>query len=168
MTTILNWKQKPLSHTSEIYHGNKVVGSIKENSMNQHANGLINGKKFIFRTSGFIKSNTLIVDGETDKIVGNITYNSWMTKARIKTPEGIAHWKYDNSFNTKWSLKDDNDLNITYSRSNGIIKTDHQNDLLLLTGLYISQYYRRITFLMLFVVFVPILVTIINLIINNS
>jgi hypothetical protein len=156
--TILNWKKGFFSQTYNIYSSNLVIGMLKNKTWSSSAEGEINGRKYLFKTQGFFKQSTQIIDIENGAVVGNITYNSWMTKAMIENLGIIAFWKYDNFWNTKWSIVGQDGTEIYYegSSTKGQIIFEKQNDLLALTGLFVTNYYWQMTIVILIAVFIPI------------
>jgi hypothetical protein len=87
-----------------------------------------------------------------------ITYNSLMTKAKIECSDKVYFWKFDNSLSTKWRLYNAEGSLISYSCSltKGGIEYDLQNNLLVLTGLYIKNIYWQFTVVFLISVFLPL------------
>ena len=152
------WKKGWFKQTSEIYAQNTCIGTLTEKTWSNSATGEINGKKYHFQTQGFLKQNTLIIDGENNSVIGHINYNSWMTRAKVEYAGGTADWKYNNNWNTKWRLTGTNGTQIDfYGHANkGKIECNNQDDLLILTGLYITNYYWQITLAILIAVFIPL------------
>ena len=156
----LNWKKKLLSNAIEIFLEGQSVGSLKEKSFQQKAEGNLNGRIVAFKTSGFFKQETEITDTVLQKVIGKITFNSWKTKAEIELEGKKLVWQYDNAWNTKWSISDSTGTLATYksNSSGGEIEAVTFNEMLILTGLYITNYYQQTTvFLMLIVLFVVII-----------
>ena len=87
-----------------------------------------------------------------------ITYNSLMTKAKIEYSDKVYFWKFDNSLSTKWRLYNAEGSLISYSCSltKGGIEYDLQNNLLVLTGLYIKNIYWQFSVVFLISVFLPL------------
>lgn len=160
MKTILIWKRGMFKNIYEIYSNNSLIGRLKGNTWSSSAEGEINNKKYHFKTKGFLKQNTQILDPENGFVIGTIVYNTWMTKASIEFTNGIANWKYDNIWNTKFSVIDKEGNQIRYHGSslNGSIEFDNQNDLLTLTGLYLTNYYWQMS-VILIVCLLPIWIT---------
>ncbi|NQU87836.1 MAG: hypothetical protein HQ541_18975 [Mariniphaga sp.] len=84
------------------------------------------------------------------------------TKAYIDYMGKLINWRYENMWNTKWSIYDSEGNHIKYqgSSTNGRINTNLDNDLLLLTGLYITNYYWQLTIAVIVAVFIPIWITV--------
>jgi hypothetical protein len=137
---------------------------LKDKAWKQSADGEINGKKYVFKTKGFFKQKTQIIDPENNSIIANITYNSWMTKAKIEFSDSVVQWKYDNAWNTKWSLFNEEKILVKYhgSSTKGKIESDKADDLLVLTGLFITNYNWEVTVAAVIAVFIPIWITVIN------
>jgi hypothetical protein len=162
METKLNWKKGFFKETYEIYSNGGLVGTLKENIWKQIAYGELNGKRVIFKTHGFLKQETQIIDSSSNSNIGKITYNSWMTKATIEYTNKVANWKYENPWNTKWSISNSEGVQIRYqgSSSKGTIEYQGQDDLLILSGLFVINYYWQISIAVIIAVFIPIFTSI--------
>ena len=101
MKTKLNWEKGTFKSTYKIYSENILVGKLKEISFSQSTDGELNGKFYSFKTTGFFKQVTQIIDSENGSNIGKITYNSRMTKARIEYADRVVNLKYINAWNTK-------------------------------------------------------------------
>lgn len=147
-----------------IYFNGTLIGNLKDKSFSQTAKGEVSGKEYIFKTKGFLKQHTEIIDGSENRIIGEITYNSWMTKATIAINDKILNWKYDNAWNTKWSLFDSAGtlLNFSGSSSKGQINSNVEDELLILTGLFVTNYYWQTTTVVLIAALIPIWISAIN------
>ena len=154
METILNWKKGIFKSSYKIYSGENFVGSLKENSWTNSAEGELNGKKYSFKTKGILKQETQIIDSDNN-IIGKITYNTWMTKAQIEIQNRIINWEYDNLWMSKWSLLSSEGIEIKYSGSSrkGVIESNTGDELILLSGLFVTNYYWQMTFVLMFLLF---------------
>jgi len=87
-----------------------------------------------------------------------------MTKASLSINDKRANWRYDNPWSTKWSIFNSEGIEIKYSgRSRkGQIESNSDDPLLLLSGLFVTNYYWQMTVVVLVAVFVPIWVTVLN------
>jgi hypothetical protein len=164
MKTVLRWKKNIFSSTYKIYSDEKLVGKLKDKSFSQSADGALTGEHFGFKTRGFFKQNTTIVDKKDNTVIGKISYNNWMTKATIKTKNKKSVWKYDNLWNTKWSIYDSDGIMIKYTgtATSGLIHSNTEDALFLLSGLYVTNYYRQATVAIIIAVFIPIWLAIMN------
>ncbi len=158
MNKKLNWKKGLLSDTYRIYSNYQQIGELRNSMFSQTAIGEINGKEYTFKTKGFFTQYTEIYDNAENSVIGEITYGSWMNKAFISIRNKDINWKYDNMWNTKWSLKDSKGTQINYAGSStgGKIDSNVDDDLLLLTGLYVTNYYWQMTLIivMVFMLFI--------------
>jgi hypothetical protein len=161
MRTTLIWKKDFFKRTYEIYSNNSPVGKLVGNMWCSSAEGEINSKKYQFKTRGFFKQKTQIIDIESNSLIGTIVYNSFMTKATIEYLGQIAYWRYNNLWNIKFSIIDNvgNQISFHGSSSNGKLEFDQPNDLLVLTGLYMTNYYWQMTVVILIIIFTPIWTT---------
>ena len=164
MKTILNWKKGPFSTTYQIFSGEETFGHLKEHAFKQSADGMIRQKRYRFKTTGLFKQKTRITDGDTGLEIGTISYNSWMSKATIRFTDRTIYWKYDNGWQTKWSMFDDQGIHMKFAGgfSKGTIECEEPDDLLVLSGLFVTNYYRQIGIAVIVAVFIPIWLTAIN------
>ena len=88
---------------------------------------------------------------------GLATAADWMTKATISIFDKTFIWKYENIWNTKWSVIDSEGNSINYSgdSTSGKIESTLEDDLLLLTGLFVTNYFWQITIVIIFIIFIP-------------
>lgn len=70
-----------------------------------------------------------------------------MTKASILVDNKTMNWKYDNFWNTKWSIYNSEGIKIQYSGSStsGQIDSNIDDALLVLCGLFVTNYYWQTT-----------------------
>lgn len=164
MITNFNWKKGIFSNTYEIYSEGNLVGNLYEKTFSKISTGILNHKNYTFKTNGVLKQNTDIFDNTENKQIGKIEYNNWMTKATITINNKTIFWKYDNIWNTKWSLYDldGNKINFAGSMSKGKIETDLVDEAILLSGLFVSNYYWQMTIVVLVIALMPIWINIIN------
>ncbi len=159
MTTKLTWKCGFFKQTYEIFSGSALLGTFTDGTWKKKAVGELNGKKFEFKSSGFFKQTTEIIDKSSETTTGRIIYNTWGTKAEVELFSGSNFlWQYNNHWNTKWSLSGE-DLLIDYkgSASKGEITFEQMNEQLILTGLYVSNFYLQNTIVVAVAVLIPIL-----------
>jgi hypothetical protein len=164
MKTILNWKKGIFRSIYEIYSDKVLVGYLNEKTWTESSHGELNWERFNFKTNGFLKQQTRVFNNENGIPIGNITYNSCLTKAIIEYSGKTYYWKFDNLWSTCWSLFNDEGLQIRYSRSlsEGRIEYDLESNFLVITGLYINNYYWQTTMVILMTVFLPLWLVIIN------
>jgi hypothetical protein len=164
MQTVIKWNKSFLSSTYNLFSNGEIIGQLKENVFSQTAYGDINGKKYIFRTKGFLKQHTEIIDANDGHHVGEIAYNSWMTKATLMTHNKSSFWRYDNVWNTRWRIFDSQGLEIKYAgnSSKGQIISNTDDPLLLLSGLFVTNYYWQTTVAVIIAISVPIWASVIH------
>ncbi len=165
MTTRLHWKRGAFSSTYRILSGDQEIGSLRDQTFKQKSDGEIHGERYRFQTQGLFKQHTQIMDLEKQEVIGNIRYNSWMTKAEITIRDRPYHWKYENVWQTRWTLTDDQKkilLSFSGGMTKGSIEGDDPGDLLVLIGLFVTNYYTQGGIAIFVAVFVPIWITMLN------
>ena len=164
MNTILHWKKGTFSTTCRIFSGEENIGELANYTFKKTAEGVIRNKRYLFRTKGLFKQETQIIDGESDQVIANISYNSMMSKATIQFTDRTVYWKYDNVWQTKWSLFDNQGIYMKFAggHSRGTIEYEEEDDLLALTGMFVTNYYQQAMIAIMVAVFIPIWVSVIN------
>ena len=161
MQTNLRWEKGFFSSTYSIFSDSQLIGQLKDKTFSQSTDGELNGTKFTFKTKGFLRQKTEIIDTLDNKVIGEITYNNWMTKADLMIGKKKYLWKYDNLWNTRWRIFDSEGTEIKYSGSSkrGQIYSNTDDPLLILSGLVVTNYYWQTTIAVLVAVFVPLWAT---------
>lgn len=158
MKTVLTWKKGIFSNTYNIYNGDQLIGKFRNNWFSQSADGELNGVKYTFKTRGFFKQHTQIIEDRTGNIIGEINYSTWRTKATLSINDKESGWKYDNIWNTRWSIFNSEGLQINYcgSSTRGTIESNSENDLLLLGGLFVTNYYWQTAVVLIIIFCIPV------------
>jgi hypothetical protein len=164
MGTVLNWKKGTFSSTCRISSGEEIIGELANYAFKQTAEGVIRNKRYLFRTKGLFKQETQIIDGKSDQVIGNISYSSMMSKATIQFKDRAVNWKYDNAWQTRWSLFNDQGTLMKFAggHSKGTIEYEEEDDLLVLTGMFVTNYYQQAMIAIMVAVFIPIWISVIN------
>ena len=149
MTTdsTLKWKKPIFGCSFKIFSDNNQVGQLKDSEFSRTATGSLNDQHLKFTTKGHLHPRVEIRDVNTNEIVGKISYNVWYPKAQIVYKDQVAIWKFSNLWETRWGLSNRQGLKLAFNghAHKGSIKLNETNDALVLAGLYISNYYWRLT-----------------------
>ena len=153
MKANLTWTKGIFSSLCQVYSNDILNGKLVDKPFSRTTKGIINGKEYHFRNSGFLKQTTEIVDSSNNKVVGGIEYNSWRSKATVSLNGRKYRWKYDNVWNTQWSLSDANGVSVKYNSSTtkGYIDTNTDDNLLIISGLFVKNYYLQAAFIVILV-----------------
>lgn len=153
------WTKRLFSDMYKIFADDQQIGKLKSSFLSNTSKGDINGKSYTFKTRGTFQQQTEIIDDSSESLLGEITYNAWMTKAFITINGRKSTLKYDNIWGTKWSILQDDEVSIqiTGSSTSGKIISDVDNELLLLSGLQALNYYWQITLFIIIIAILPII-----------
>ena len=163
MRTNLTWRKGLFSNTYSIFTNGTLTGELTDKTFSKYTPGELNGKKYTFRTTGIFKQHTEILD-EDNRVIGMIEFNSMMTRAAIIVNGRTISWRYDNLWNTKWRIYSPDGIEIKYSGSSTRGQIDGNTDeaLLILSGLFVTNYYCQLTVVILLVVFLPVWMSVSN------
>jgi hypothetical protein len=158
METKLRWKKGFFSNRYVLMQNDMQVGKLTSKSFSQSAYGELNEKKYQFITSGFLKQSTEIIDSNTKAIVGKITYSTWSSKATITLNDETLYWKQVSIWKSKWEISDATSklVEISGSSTKGTIEANTSNELHILCGIYITNYYWEVIVFIIIAVFIPI------------
>jgi len=108
---------------------------------------------------GFFKQRVYIIGHANNSKVGEITFHNWKTEASLSIHDKVYKWKKDNIWNTKWRISGPEGDEIQYKGSftSGTIHRNTDDDLLLLSGLYVKNYYLQVAIAIFIAVFIPII-----------
>lgn len=145
MEKLITWKKKFFSNTFQLFENGIPIGSLGFAVWSNKAIGVLSNKEFEFKTKGFFKPETIITDIKIGTIIGTISYNTWKTKATITLVDGrVCNWQYNNLWHTKWSLNQNlYFINYRSSSIKGEIISHLPDEVLILSGLFISNYFSR-------------------------
>ena len=154
MSYKFNWKKNFLNSSYTIFSNEKPEGRFESKFLSGDANGELFGKKYFFRTKGFFKQTTDVYDSLNNIKVAEISYKGFSYKADITTRSNGYYWKYNNLLNTKWSLNSNDRSIINYKESTtkGQADSNTKDPFLILSGLFIGNYYNDISYLIIFMV----------------
>jgi hypothetical protein len=149
----LAWSKGLFTSLYQIYSNGKQIGNLTDKPFSRNTKGMYNDKEYIFRNSGFFNQYSEIIDCSDDKIIGKIEYNNWKSKATITVKGRKYAWKYDNIWSNQWSLSDVDGTSVRFksSTTKGHIDTDTDDGLLILTGLFIKNFYWQTVFIVILV-----------------
>jgi len=159
MNTNLKWEKSFLSSVYRIFSNGRLIGNLDLRAFSNTDIGILNGEKYFFRARGFLSRYTEIVDAKDYNVIGKIIYSSWRSKATLTTLNNTANWKYDNMWHSRWSISSSSGNEIKYAGSSSRGKIDSNTDdaLLLLSGLFVTNYYRQTSVAVVVAIFIPIL-----------
>ncbi len=142
MKNTLTWKKGVFESTYQLFSNDVLVGYLKTNQFTNSVECEMNSKKYHFKAKRSFESTVEIIDKDKNIPVGSIKFGFWHNKATIELNNKQLTWKFDNWWNTKWSLSDTETETYRYqgSQSKGSIEFNTENEILILSGLYIVHY----------------------------
>jgi hypothetical protein len=145
METHLTWKKKFFSSIYEISQYENAAGELKSIGWKRKSIGELNGKKVLFEIKGFFDKDFLISNPDDSSLIGKIVFNTWRTKATITILEKAYSWQFDSFFHSNWSISNENGYLVKYEShfKNGDINSYTNDEILILTGLYIREYLQQ-------------------------
>lgn len=160
MDAILTWTKGLFESNYQIFSNGQIKNSLLFNTWKNEAQGIGANCNYYFRTSGYLHPTTQILN-QQQELVGTITYNSWQTKATVQMKSGEQFlWNFTNGWYSKWVIGNFQDKQIFFesNSSSGMIRTNTDDEVLLLTGLFIKEYHSRLFIFLLLIIFIPLII----------
>lgn len=156
MQNTLSWKKGLFKCTFQLFAGGYPVGQLKDSEFSRTAHGRLNNKEVAFRRCEGWRTKVEILDKKDTSRIGQISFNPWYPKATIHLGNQEVYWSFSNLWETRWKITDSEGLIVTYKgwSGKGEMTIMEQDDLLVLAGLYISNYYWRLAAI-LFAIILP-------------
>ena len=143
----LSWKKGLFSCVYSISQAGRFMGKLIENRWSQSAAGEINNKRLFFRVIHRLVPSANIMDRDTSQVIGRIKFSAWWSKASIYMGDKKYTWKFTNLLATKWKITDQ-DGNVVHYKGHvgkGEILGQVEDNVLLLAGLFIGNYFWKMT-----------------------
>ena len=160
MNRVIHWKKAFFSTKHKLFAGDHKVGELSTSSFSiSDAKGKMYDSNIEFKNRSFFGNEIDIIDSNHGSVIGTITFNAWSSKAKIVLSGKEVDCKSDNIWGTKWSIIDEGKKLLQYksSTTSGTIETNINDPILLLSGLFIFNYFIQ----MIIIVMVCVIVTVI-------
>jgi hypothetical protein len=156
MERLLTWRKGLFDSNYQLYTDGEIRGSLIFSSWKNNARGIAL-KNYYFTSEGFLNPITKIRDEKHNQI-GIVTYHVWKLKATVTFNDlDHASWGYTNSWLSRWVITNHRDKQIHYhsATSSGIAHSNNDDELLLLSGLYIREFFSRAIILLILLILIP-------------
>ncbi|MGB3468087.1 MAG: hypothetical protein WBA74_22570 [Cyclobacteriaceae bacterium] len=143
MTNSLSWSMNLFGTSFEVKNNRGSVGRLKLKPLSSVAEGFIGSKEYRFKPKGIFSTKVEVWQIGHSLPVAHIRYGTWGRKALITIDQKQYTWKYENIWQTKWSLRS-NDVILIQSKDNsmfskGTIESGSTDQLLVLICLYVKK-----------------------------
>jgi hypothetical protein len=155
MEQVLNWRKGLFDSNYQVFNNGVLKFSMNFSSWKNTAIATTQAGIYLLKSEGFSKPETKILDNQ-NQVLALITYDWLGFKAKIVFASGETFdWSFQNSWLRRWSLNNHKDKQILFNAStgNGLIHSNIDDDILILSGLFIREYYSRIIFGFIIAVF---------------
>ena len=156
----LTWTKGTFDSNYQLFNNGQFSSSLLFNSWKNEAQAFGTEQSYHFITEGFSNPSTKIYNN-SNELIGVISYQFWQTKATIslKSAEQFA-FNFSSNWYNSWTITNFKDKQVVYNASStsGFVRSNTDDELMILTGLFIKEYYTRILVLIMFIViFLPII-----------
>ncbi|MNK94111.1 hypothetical protein D3C87_1143030 [compost metagenome] len=148
MEQVLYWRKGLFDSNYQVFDQQQLKFSMNFSSWQNSAIATTQSGIYLLKSEGFSKPETRILNNQNETLA-TITYDWLGFKAKVVFASGeTLDWRYQNSWLSRWSLNNLKDKQILFSASagNGNIHSNVNDDMLVLTGLFIREYYSRLLF----------------------
>jgi hypothetical protein len=145
----LTW-QSNFGHTEfRIFRGKVIAGLLRTSLWKDDGYGELDGYMLRFRTTGFWKRKTELLDIEGSQVLGTIEYNVMRSRASITYGGETYYWKYASWTKRSWSVEfaDGSAVfnSIGFWGNKGEIVTEQIAGAVVLSALFVHRHFARMT-----------------------
>jgi len=156
MEQTLSWRKGLFDSNYQVFGNALLKFSINFSSLKNSAIATTQQGIYLLKSEGYSNPETKILNNKNEVLA--IIHYDWMGfKAKIVFTSGETFdWSFQNSWLSRWTLNNHKEKQVIYNSStgNGLIHSNTDDDLLILAGLFIREYYTRILFVFVILVFV--------------
>lgn len=160
MEQYLTWTKGLFESSYQLFQNGETKGNLLFDTWKNQAKTMFTDHQLTFQTPGFFDSTTQIYN-EKAELIGTINFETWQTKAIVHLQNGERFFfHFTTGWYTKWEITDMKRKQISYDSdtSSGRIHTNTDDLAMLISGLYIREYFtRKLLMLILFVIFIPMI-----------
>lgn len=148
MEQVLSWRKGLFDSNYQVFNKGLLKSSLNFISWKNSAIATTQAGIYMFKSEGFSKPETKLLNNQNE-VLAIITYDWVSFHAKIVFASGDTFdWSFQNSWLKRWSLNNHQDKQILFNAStgNGLLHTNVDDDLLILCGLFVREYYSRLIF----------------------
>ncbi|WP_270090665.1 hypothetical protein [Sphingobacterium sp. SYP-B4668] len=159
-SSLYHWRSDFGTSDSYLYKGTQKLGTLHNSTFEEKAIASLGNSKYTFQTKGTFRQHTQILN-PVGQLVGDIVLTAWGNTATVTLNGHCYQWKSSNWLGTKWELADNTGSKYEMSSDlfGGVIFGNIEDELLLMTGLFLRNYYWQYMLL----AFIPLLVVLMYL-----
>ena len=161
MEKTVTWTKGVFDSSYQIFSNGQICGNLIFNTWDNHAVGIMSQTNYQFKSKGFTDT-TVTIYGDNHAELGNIKMNVWQMRAIINLPGKIPlTWNYSNGWLNQWTISNHQETQIHYKANSGsgmVMGQNLEDELALLAGIYIREFFSRL--LVAFISLVAVLVII--------
>jgi len=154
------WHKGFFDSNYQIFKDGNISYSLIFDTWQNTAKGIGLQNTYLFKTLSILDTKTQLIDNKGE-VLGTITINILQTKAVITLTNGeIFYFEFKGTWFNAWTITDLKQKQIFYqsNSTSGEITSNNEDELMLLSGLFIKEFYTRIFIaFLLFIVFIPII-----------
>ncbi|MFC4210186.1 hypothetical protein ACFOWA_03275 [Pedobacter lithocola] len=156
MEQTLNWRKGLFDSNYQVFGNALLKFSINFSSLKNSAIATTQQGIYLLKSEGYSNPETKILNNKNE-VLAVIRYDWLGFKAQIFFTSGEKFdWSFQNSWLSRWTINNHKDKQVIYNSStgNGLTHSNVDDDLLILTGLFIREYYTRILFAFVILTFI--------------
>ncbi|UKT65772.1 hypothetical protein [Pedobacter mucosus] len=155
MEQVLNWRKGVFDSNYQVFDEALIKFSFNFSSLKNSAIATTQDGIYLLKSDGYFNPTTKIINNKNE-VLAIIHYDLLNFKAKVVFATGeIFDWSFQNSWLRRWSLNNNTDKQILYNSftGSGIIHANVNDDVLILIGLFIKEYYTRAIFAFILIMF---------------
>lgn len=148
MEQTLNWRKGLFDSNYQVFGNALLKFSLNFSSLKNSALATTQHGIYLLKSEGFSNPETKIFNNKNE-VLAIIRYDWLKFKAKIFFTSGEEFdWSFQNSWLSRWSVNNHKDKQIIYnsSSSSGLVHSNVDDDILILSGLFVREYYSRMLY----------------------
>lgn len=144
-----NWNKSTFDSKYQVFAQGLLKYALNFGTWNNTAIATTQTGIYLFKSNGVFNPESMLLDNKNE-VRAAIKFNLLSLNATVKFIGGDEFmFLYQKNWITEWSLNNGKEKQVFYSAKTGagLVNSNIDDELVILTGLYIREYYSRLLFL---------------------
>lgn len=144
MNNINHWRKNVFCSKYELMSDHHPVGILKETGTCNSAIAEVQNHRYRFKVRGLLHQYVEVQDLMEDRTAGDIHFSCWWPKAKVNIGNQSWDWRFTDCFFRGFLMENDREkIYFESDKKGGEVFGDTKNELAVLSGLFVINYYRQ-------------------------
>lgn len=162
MNNISYWRKKLLCSKYQLYSDLGYAGKMQDVGTCYSALAQFEETRYKFKVKGLLQQKAEVQDLVDGSAAGEIKFNCWWPGARIRIGDQYWDWRFTDWFFHAFLMTNDHEkIYFESDRRGGEVFGNTQNNLAIMSGLFVLNYYRQMLIICIVSIFPLLLLSLI-------